>query len=144
MSATYRPITTGCRSRTQHQRQWLGSITRAVSALHNDLHLTVAGTVPNQHRLSCYGQARAGVFFGDGYRCVSTGATGLFRIGPPALSDAIGNVDQHNDLTQGPPAAGEGAVIAGSRWFFRYWYRGTGPSLNHFNLSNCLDIRFVP
>ena len=69
------------------------------------------------------------------------GGIGIFRLGPPALSDAFGDLSRHWDLTQAPSNSGAGAVSAGNTWNVQYWYRDPSSTQGAtFNLSNAVSI----
>ena len=57
---------------------------------HDNLLLLAAGAPAGQFGLFYYGPEAVQVPFGDGYRCVGGGATGLFRLNPPAQIDGSG------------------------------------------------------
>ncbi len=119
---------------------WQGS--SSVSA--NDLELSVYGGVPNQFGLFYYGAGAAQIPFGHGYRCVSTGDVGIFRMPPPQQFDILGQVSVQGFLDQSPSNSGAGAIAPGSTWYFQFWYRDTPMGPPGFNLSSALAVSFSP
>ena len=81
----------------------------------------------------------------DALRCVSAGEVGLRRFAPQTV-DAGGAVRLGPGIVAAtstfPPAA---RVVACSSYWFQCWYRDpAGPCGAGFNLSNGLEVRFVP
>ena len=110
----------------------------------NDLELSVYGGVPNQFGIFYYGAGSTEVPFGHGYRCVSAGGVGLFRIPPAQQFDAFGDAEISSFLDQGPANAGLGAITPGSTWYFQFWYRDPVMGPPGFNLSSALAVGFEP
>ena len=119
---------------------WTG--TTSVSA--NDLTLAVYGGVPNQFGIFYYGAGSTEVPFGHGYRCVSAGGVGLFRVPPAQQFDAFGDAQISAFLSQPPSSAGAGAIAPGSTWYFQFWYRDPAMGAPGFNLSSALAVSFEP
>jgi hypothetical protein len=93
--------------------------------------------VPDEPGLFFYGSSQIFQPFGDGYRCVGGG---VFRILP--VTQATGGVlERAVDFTT-LPAGGE--ITAGSTWNFQAWYRDPAAGGTGFNLSNGLELTFVP
>jgi len=117
------------------------SISGTPSVSQNNVTVEVAGAIGNQFGLFYYGANQINLPFGNGFRCVGAGGIGIFRLGPPAQTDAFGDMTRHWDLTQAPSNSGSGAVNAGDTWNVQFWYRD--PSSNQgstFNLSNAISI----
>ena len=111
------------------------------SVSQNNLTLEVAGAVGAQFGLFYYGANQINLAFGNGVRCVGAGGIGIFRLGPPAQTDAFGDLTRHWDLTQTPSNAGSGAVSAGDTWNVQFWYRDPASTQgSSFNLSNAIEI----
>ena len=111
----------------------------------DDLRLSALGAVPNQAGLFYYGPQQAQVMFGDGLRCVGSGALGIFRIFPILQADSVGRASLELDLAAPPANSGAGQITAGSTWNFQYWYRDPQlPGGSGFNLSDALQVLFRP
>jgi hypothetical protein len=107
----------------------------------NAFQLTVSQAPPGRPGIFFYSANQANAPFGDGTRCV---ASPIYRLQPPGLIGGAGNLTRHLDLTVGPPAAGGGAITAGSTWNFQFWYRDPQGGPNGFNLSDGLEVVFCP
>ena len=107
------------------------SATGSASIAANDLTLSVS-TVPNQPGIFYYGPNQIQLVFGNGFRCVG----GIVvRLNPP--SNAVGNV-----ATRVVNVLGEGIVPGTLN--FQYWHRDPAGGGAFFNLSDGLEIVFVP
>ena len=106
----------------------------------NEFELKCSGLPANQFGLFFYGNQQASAPFGQGTLCVG-GTNGLHRLKPPVLSSGTGTVERDLDLTAPPTDVGPGKILAGSTWYFQFWYRD--PSMG-FNLSNALAVTFEP
>jgi len=116
-----------------------GSGSASVAA--NDLSLMTIDLPPNKPGLYYYGSASIQVPFGAGWRCVGAGGTGVFRLGVVTSSPG-GVASKTLDYTaQLNPS---GVITAGSTWFFQFWYRDPGFGGRDFNLSDALQVDFVP
>ena len=102
----------------------------------NDLVL-LAAPVPNQPGLFYYGPDQIQFPFGNGFRCV--GGT----VGRLDVQNASANTLSHAlDVTRPPNAAT--TITAGTSWNFQCWYRDPAAGGAGFNLSDGLEIAFVP
>jgi len=121
------------------------SVCGSASVTSDDLVLRARGVPAHEFGLMFMGGGQTQVAFGDGNRCVSSGATGVFRF-PIARSSADGA------LTAGPGLvahslgfADAGRLRAGDTWNFQCWFRDPGgPCGSAFNLTNGLEITFSP
>ena len=108
----------------------------------NSLELHASGAIPNQFGLFYYGAGQTQLPFGDGLRCVSGQ---LFRLNPPQMADGSGALVHALDFTSGPAASGPGQILPHSTWNFQLWYRDpSGPGGSGYNLSDALQVRFLP
>ena len=115
--------------------------TTSISA--NDFVLQVTGAPPDQFSLFFYGLAQTQVPFYDGWQCVAGGGSGLFRIVPAQLIDSSGNLSRWVDYDAPPMNAGTGALEAGDRWNFQFWYRDPGgPGGTGGNTSDARSVLF--
>jgi len=112
------------------------------SLLLNDFALDASGLPPNQIGLFYYGPGQAAAPFGDGLRCVSAGAVGVFRLNPPTPINGLGETTRPIDMTS-PPTA-NGTLSPGSTWNFQYWYRDPAAGMSGFNLTDGLQATFCP
>lgn len=112
----------------------------------DDLELVVDQLTPNQFGVIYMGGGQIAIPFGDGLRCVGSGGVGTFRY--QAQNSGGGGA-----ITRGPGIvnlscssfAVAGCITAGDTWNFQYWYRDpVGPCGNGFNLSNGLQVEFIP
>jgi len=117
---------------------FLGST--SVSA--NDFVLAVSGAPFHKPGLFFYGAAQAQVPLGNGTLCVAGGGIGIFRLNPPVVTDAVGNVQRPLDMTAPPANAGAGMIQPGDVWNFQFWYRDPSAGPAGFNLSDGLSVTF--
>ena len=101
----------------------------------NNLTL-VAGPAPNQPGIFFYGPNQIALPFGNGFRCVGGTVIRLDVIGPTA-----GEYRFTVDNTMLPST---GQLTNGSTWNFQAWYRDPAGGGAAFDLSNGLEITFVP
>ncbi|MFT4539791.1 MAG: hypothetical protein ACI835_002240 [Planctomycetota bacterium] len=97
--------------------------------------------VPNQPGLFYYGGGQIQQPFGNGFRCVSPGTGGIYRLGvviPQSGADAVWTLDFSN------PPEPNSQIHPGSTWNFQYWYRDPAGGGHGFNLSNALQVTFCP
>jgi hypothetical protein len=134
----------GCTNSTG-KRAYLGAI-GSLSISTDDLVLSSFGLPAQVPTLLLMGGGTRSLPFGDGLLCVSAGGKGLYSFSM-----------QHAGPT-GAVAAGPGlALLAqtsfpkpgwiqpGDTWHFQRWYRDPhGPCGGGFNLTNALELRFVP
>jgi hypothetical protein len=110
----------------------------------NDFTLVTSGASLNSPGLFVYAAVQAEEPFGDGFRCVGTGPTGVFRLSPTLFTDANGGAVRLVDLTQGATSSGPGAITAGSTWNFQFWYRDLAGGGQGFNATDGLQVIFCP
>jgi glucose/arabinose dehydrogenase len=111
----------------------------------NDLEIAVDGVPPNGFGLPFYGSEQANIPFGDGVRCVNGGALGLARVFPIMQANASGEAGRTFNYIFMPFSNSPTAISAGETWYMQYWYRDlNGPVGGGFNLSNGLELTFVP
>ena len=94
-----------------------------------------AGPVPNQPGLFYYGPNQVQLSFGNGFRCIA-GTT--FRL--PVISASGGVLSYALDFNSAP-ASGIGS---GQTWNFQAWYRDPLGSGAAFNLTDGLELSFLP
>ncbi|MCB9916711.1 MAG: hypothetical protein H6828_16435 [Planctomycetes bacterium] len=135
----------GCRNSTGQGA--LLSATGSISVSADDLVLHAANVPPNQFGLFIVGGGTNDVVFGDGLRCVAPGPSGLHRFNPPTHATAGGTLSRGPGLVAAslafPPA---GQIQAGGTYYFQAWFRDPfgGPCGSGFNLTNGLEVTFVP
>jgi hypothetical protein len=128
----------GCANGTGQGAILSGSGTTSVAA--DDLAFAGAQFTPGQPALLFAGlnavNSGNGNLFGDGLRCA--GGT-VKRLG-------VTNADGSGDLSWGSGHAAQGGWVAGDVRRFQGWYRDpiAGPCGSGFNLSNGLEVQFVP
>ena len=108
----------------------------STSVVSNNLVL-YAGPVPNQPGLFFYGPDQIQVPFGNGFRCV--GGT----IGRLDVHNALANTLSHALDLNAPPNSAT-VISAGSTWNFQCWYRDPAAGGASFNLSDGLELTFLP
>jgi hypothetical protein len=111
----------------------------SLSIAANDFTLTATGAIPDQPGLFYYGPETMEQPFGDGFRCVGGSA---YRLNPPVVVGPGGDAARLVDFTQPPADAGPGAIVAGSTWYFQFWYRDPAAAGAGFNLSDGLRASF--
>jgi len=121
----------------------VASGTTSVAA--DDLVLDVGGLPAGEVAIVYLGGGRDFRPFGDGVRCVRAAATGFQRFAP-RLADGAGRVQLGPGIvaeSRGFPRAGR--IEACRTYPFQCWYRDPlGPCGSGFNLSNGLEVFFVP
>lgn len=107
----------------------------------NDLVLHASSAPPGQLGLFLYGGAQNAVLFGDGLLCVGAGGAGLVRL-PVGMVDAGGVLTTPLDNSSwGAPAT---QITPGSTWYFQAWFRDMPAGGSGFNLSDGLEVTFLP
>jgi hypothetical protein len=94
---------------------------------------------PSTIGLFYFGSTAIQVPFGNGFRCVGAGATGVFRLGVGTASSGVLTRAVDNTL---PPSVGH--LTSGSTWNFQAWFRDPAAGGANFNLSDGLRIAFAP
>jgi len=110
----------------------------------NDLTLIASNAPQNVPGLFFYGAGQTFTAFGDGFRCVSAGGVGIFRMPPVAFTDIFGDAVRAVDNTQPPMDSGAGAWTPGSTWYIQYWFRDNAAGGAGFNLSDGLCVTLCP
>lgn len=95
-----------------------------------------AGPVPNQPGLFFFGQMQVQLPFGNGFRCAGGS---LVRLPVVVAQDGILAYSVDNSI---PPASSW--ITAGATLQFQAWYRDPLGGGSSFNLSNGLELSFVP
>ncbi|MFT7668382.1 MAG: V8-like Glu-specific endopeptidase [Planctomycetota bacterium] len=103
----------------------------------NDLTLTASAVPQNVFGIFFYGDLQNSVPLGNGLLCIS-GTNGIFRLGPPQNTGALGHVSRLIDLTNPPLPAGQ--VTAGSTWNYQFWFRDGATS----DLTDAVEVLFLP
>ncbi len=135
----------GCRNLTGAGAWLHGCGSTSVSL--DDLVLVAEQVPANQFGIFYMGPVQGQTLFGDGVRCVFSGnGVGVFRYPLQVSSpDGVmglgpGIVAQTQELFPPP-----GRIQAGQTWNFQAWFRDPlGPCGSDFNLSNALELSFVP
>jgi hypothetical protein len=107
----------------------------------NALTLSASPCPATQNGLFFYGPNPAQLQFGNGFRCISAGATGIGRL-PIVQADAGGVAAHAVDLTSPPTAAT--LITAGTTWYFQFWYRDPSAGGAFYNLSDGVQVDFLP
>lgn len=116
---------------------WTGSPTYTA----NDFTLIARCHLPSRSGAFFYNRTPTAVPFGNGIRCVGSGAPAAFRIGSPKMTDSSGDITQWIDLFSPPISSGAGQISAGETWYFQGFYRDTG-SGSGVNLTDALAVTF--
>lgn len=109
----------------------------SASLARNDLILVATDLPANKPGLFFYGEAQTQSPFGNGLRCVGSGAQGIFRL-PVQFSNELGCMVQHIDNSN---FAG-GQLGVGEVWNLQAWYRDVAGGGAQFNLSDGLSVQF--
>jgi len=117
------------------------SMTGTSSISNNDMGLVCVDAVPGKPGLFFYGPNQASLPLGEGNLCISGS---IWRLQPPIVTDAQGGAARAMDFTQPPANAGGGAILAGSDWYFQFWYRDPPGGTAGFNLSDGLCVSYCP
>jgi hypothetical protein len=135
----------GC-ANSSGQGALLAAISGSTSVAQDDLVLQAAQLPANTPCFLFYGGEANHTPFGDGLLCAAKRGTRLNRF-PPLVSDASGVLVAGPGLvgyTQAhfPPAR---QLRSCESFFFQLWYEDPmGPCASGVNLSNALELRFVP
>ncbi len=121
------------------QITWLGF--PGLSA--NDFYLAATDCPAGQFLMFYYGAGQTQTPFGNGWRCVNAGGTGVFRFSP-FLVDIVGNAVMRVDFTQPPVSSGSGMWQLGDTWYCQAWYRDPAGGGAQFNLSDGLQLEICP
>jgi len=95
----------------------------------------------SQIGLFFYAATPASLPFGEGVRCVGQP---FFRLYPGAVPDSGGTARHAIDFSSSPAGVGAGAFVAGTTYFFQFWYRDPLGGPAGYNLSSGLAITFQP
>ena len=119
---------------------WMGT----ASAPADDFYLVATDVPPDQFLMFYYGAAETEIPFGNGFRCVAAGGTGLYRF-KPFKADIFGVAAMKVDWSQ-PPVGGSGFGIwlTGETWKCQGWYRDPAAGGSLFNLTDGLSIEICP
>ena len=134
----------GCTNSTG-QRAFLGPI-GSLSVSTDDLVLSSFDLPPLVPTLLLMGGGASSLPFGDGLLCVAAGAKGLYSF-PMQHVGATGAVASGPGLAHLAKASfpKPGWIQPGDTWHFQRWYRDPqGPCGQGFNLTNALELRFLP
>ena len=107
----------------------------------NDLTLRAEPVPAQQNGVFFYGPIQTQVPFGNGFRCVGAGGTGIARLAIENSGPA-GVLEHCLDNTMPPTAATQ--ITVGSTWNFQAWYRDPAGGGAFFNLSDGLSVTFGP
>ena len=94
-----------------------------------------------QFGLFFYGPAQTQAPFGNGFRCVGGGSTGLGRL--DIETAGAGNLLQHALDNTSPPGPAV-QLTAGSTWNFQAWFRDPSGGGAFFDLSDAISVNFLP
>ena len=110
-----------------------------------DFTLVVSSLPANSFGVFYYGGGAVQAPFGNGFRCVGEGTTGIFRLKAVCDVDPVGVATLPLDFGRKPVGSGPGTITAGSTWFFQFLYRdGRLPATAGFNLSDGYEQTFAP
>ena len=106
----------------------------------NEFTLVTTGAIPDKVGLYFYGPTQADIPLGNGKLCISP----LVRLNPPIFTDSSGVATRAVDFTTFPAGSGANQITAGSTWNFQYWFRDVAGGGAEFNLSNGVEVSFIP
>ena len=112
----------------------------SASIARDQLLLEAHGVVPASFGLFFYGPTVVQVPFGQGFRCVGGGATGLARL-PAEVSSSAGRLSHRLDYGAPPNAAT--TITPGSPWNSQAWFRDPGLAPG-FQTSDAVTVLFLP
>ncbi|TDJ70663.1 MAG: hypothetical protein E2O39_09725 [Planctomycetota bacterium] len=121
-----------------------GTLMNAVgsaSVMANDLVLRAKPVTSEAVGIFYYGAGSTMDPFGNGFRCVSTGGVGTFRL-DVVIADTNGRFEFPMDLTT--PSQLTGQILPSATWYFQAWYRDPAAGGANFNLSDGYEILFQP
>ena len=117
------------------------SATGSASVSANDLTLRAQPLPAGQNGVFFYGPVQTQAPFGNGFRCIGAGGTGIAHL--PIVNSGLAGVLEHDlDNTRPPTAATQ--ITPGSTWNFQAWFRDTAGGGAFFNLSDGLSLMFQP
>jgi hypothetical protein len=108
----------------------------SLSVAANDVCL-VASPVPSGSGLFAYGSGPQQTPLGNGVLCI--GGT----IARSTVATSVGGALSHQLDLNAPPSPAA-VILPGSTWWFQAWYRDVPAGGASFNLSNGLQLSFVP
>lgn len=106
----------------------------------NDFTLITTGAIPNKVGLYFYGPNQVDIPLGNGKLCISP----VVRLNPPIITDSTGVATRPVDFTVFPAGSGANQITPGSTWNFQYWFRDPPAGGAEFNLSNGVQVSFIP
>ena len=109
----------------------------SLSVAANSFGLSATGAPPGQPGIFYFGAGQTQVAFGNGFRCV---AGQISRLLPPLSIDGAGNASRGVDFTTAPG----NVITGGSVWNFQFWFRDPMGGAAQFNLSDGLNVSFLP
>ncbi len=118
------------------------SASGSTSVITSDLVLRAGPMAALEPGIFYYGPDQLQVPFGDGFRCVGGSVGSVHRLFPFVTADSTGFMTRPLDVSS-PPFTG-GQILAGSTWNFQAWFRDPAAGLSGFNLSDGLEIDFLP
>jgi hypothetical protein len=110
------------------------------SVLANDFTLITTGAIPNKVGLYFYGPSQVNIPLGNGRLCILP----VVRLNPPIITDGSGIATRAVDFTVFPAGSGPNQITTGSTWNFQYWFRDPPGGGAEFNLSNAVQVTFIP
>jgi len=115
--------------------------TGSASVAANDLSLSAEPVPATQNGIFFYGPDQVQQPFGNGFLCIGPGATGIARL--DVVNAGPGGVLAHDlDITM--PSTQATQITVGSTWNFAAWFRDPAAGGAFFNLSNGLEVTFLP
>ncbi len=109
----------------------------------NTFQLQIFFAPPGQSGLFFYGTEPGQVPIGGAFLCVGQG--GVVQRLPVVQADFLGTAFLPLDFGAPPMNSGAGQVVAGTHYYFQFWYRDSGaPGGSGFSLSDGLDVSFCP
>jgi len=110
------------------------------SVVANDLGFSAGPGPANEPGIFYYGPQQIQVPFGDGFRCVGGSAGTIARMFPFSIADGAGMMSATLDNT----APAHAQVVPGATLNFQAWFRDPAAGLTGFNLSDGVEVTFVP
>ena len=117
------------------------SVSGSYSVAANDLVLHAAPLPAGQLGMFFYGGGAGASVLGNGLLCVDQNAGGLARLGVVAAGGG-GELSAPLDVTAPPTPAAQ--ITAGSTWYFQAWFRDPAGGGAGFNLSDGLEVTWLP
>ncbi len=107
----------------------------------NNMVLTASGCPAGNPGIFFYSKSANSAPLGDGTLCIGGSIT---RLQPADFTDILGIAFRNIDFTAPPMNSGSGQIVAGTSYFFQFWYRDPAFGGAGSNLTDAVEVIFCP